>query len=51
MPWSIVPYIVMLPPLPDDEDGAPAQPASKAIKAAMKNLFMSMFLLRSMHRF
>jgi hypothetical protein len=29
-PWSTVPYIVMLPPLPDDEDGAPAQPAHSA---------------------
>jgi hypothetical protein len=26
----MVPYIVMLPPLPDDEDGAPAQPAHSA---------------------
>jgi hypothetical protein len=44
----MVPYIVMLPPLPDDADGAPAQPASKAmqpITAASMNLHMSMFLL------
>jgi hypothetical protein len=46
----MVPYIVMLPPLPDDDEGAPAHPAHKTRQptvAANKSLTIGVSLLTS----